>query len=186
MMTPPSFDVETGEYMKMRGCAFAGALYLCAPAMADAQSVPAAASAPAAPAPVTVQASPAAALVVSRPAEVVSGSALPSNSDVWLSMDHEVNTKKVKQGDTFPMTVSRDVMLGNYVVIPRGTPAHGQISYRTGKGAFGKSGKMEFDLTDVTLPGRSIPVAGHYRIEGSGNTGATSGPRWRSACSAPS
>ncbi|WP_174275566.1 hypothetical protein [uncultured Sphingomonas sp.] len=123
----------------------------------------------------SVQATPATVLVVQRPQEVVSGSALPSNSEIWLSLDHELNSKIVKQGDIFAMTVSRDVMLGNYIVLPRGTPAHGQVSYRTGKGAFGKSGKLEFDLVDVQLPGRTIPIAGHYRIEGQGNTGATVG-----------
>lgn len=122
-----------------------------------------------------VQANPASVIVVQRPQEVVSGSALPSNSEVWLSLDHELNSKAVKQGDMFPMTVSRDVMLGNYIVIPRGTPAQGQVSLRTGKGAFGKSGKLEFDLVAVQMAGRSVPIGGHYRIEGQGNTGATVG-----------
>lgn len=104
---------------------------------------------------------------------VQNGSALPSNSDVWVSLDMPMDSKRVKQGDKFDVTVSRDVMLGDYVVIPRGTHGHGQISYRTGKGAFGKSAKMEFDVTDVQLGQRTIPLSGHYRIEGQGNTGAT-------------
>lgn len=147
--------------------AASAAVLACTPAVLSAQSSPISVT--------TVQANPANTLVVQRPAEVVSGSALPSNSEVWLSMDHELNSKKTKVGDKFDMTVARDVMLGQYVVIPRGTPAHGQISYRTGKGAFGKSAKMEFDLVDVVLPSRTVPVAGHYRIEGQGNTGAAVG-----------
>ena len=90
-------------------------------------------------------------------------------------MDKELNSKKTRVGDKFDMTVARDVMLGNYVVIPRGTHGHGQLTYRTGKGAFGKSAKMEFDLIDVVLPSRTISLAGHYRIEGNGNTGAAVG-----------
>jgi hypothetical protein len=62
-------------------------------------------------------------------------------------------------------------MAGDYIVIPRGTHGHGHVSYRTGKGAFGKSAKMEFDITDVELSDRSIPLSGHYRLEGNGNTG---------------
>lgn len=100
---------------------------------------------------------------------------LPTNSEVWLSTNQEVNSKRLKVGQKFPLSVSRDVMIGNFVVIPRGTPADGQISYRTGKGAFGKSAKMEFDLIDIDLKGRLIPLSGHYRIEGQGNTGATVG-----------
>jgi len=103
------------------------------------------------------------------------GSSLPSNSEVWISLDRPVDSKTLKMGDKFDVTVSRDVMIGDYIVIPRGTHGHGQISYRTGKGAFGKSAKMEFDITDVTLGDRSIPLAGHYRIEGQGNTGAAVG-----------
>ena len=103
------------------------------------------------------------------------GSSLPGNSEVWVSLDQTVDSKKLKMGDKFDVTVSRDVMMGDYIVIPRGTHGHGQISYRTGKGAFGKSAKMEFDITDVALGDRSIPLAGHYRIEGQGNTGAAVG-----------
>lgn len=80
-----------------------------------------------------------------------------------------------KVGSTFDLTVASDVMLGNYVVIPRGTPAKGVLSYRTGKGAFGKSAKIEIDMVSINLNGRTIPVGGHYRQEGAGNTGATVG-----------
>lgn len=114
-------------------------------------------------------------VAVARPSATEAQAALPANSEIWVSPNGEVNSKRIKQGAKFEMSVSRDVMLGNYVVIPRGTRAVGQISYRTGKGAFGKSGKMEFEVVDVDLGGRLIPVKGHYRIEGQGNTGATVG-----------
>lgn len=100
---------------------------------------------------------------------------LPANTEIWLSPNAEVNTKTVKVGDKFAMSTTRDVLLGNYIVIPRGTRGTGQISMRTGKGAFGKSGKMEFEIVSVELNGRTIPTTGHYRIEGQGNTGATVG-----------
>jgi hypothetical protein len=103
------------------------------------------------------------------------GSSLPSNTEIWLSFDHVLSSKKTKEGQQFDVTVSRDVMLGDYVVIPRGAHGHGKIAYRTGKGAFGKSAKMEFDLTDVAVGSRTIPVTGHYRVEGNGNTGAAVG-----------
>jgi hypothetical protein len=103
------------------------------------------------------------------------GSTLPANSDVWVSLDSAMSSKHLKMGEKFDVTVARDVMDGDYIVIPRGTHGHGHVSYRTGKGAFGKSAKMEFDITDVELGDRSIPLSGHYRIEGNGNTGATVG-----------
>jgi hypothetical protein len=119
-----------------------------------------------------ITASPATPLILQK---VQVGSSFPSNSEVWVSLDRPLNSKQAKMGERFDVTVSRDVAMGDYIVIPRGTHGHGQISYRTGKGAFGKSAKMEFDITDVELGDRSIPLSGHYRLEGQGNTGATVG-----------
>lgn len=141
-----------------------GAVFVCAAAAAIAQ--------PTAPAAVV---SPAIPVTAVRPADVTNGSMLPSNTDIWVSLDKELTSKKSKVGDAIDFKVSRDVMLGQYVVIPRGTPAKGRVTYRTGKGAFGKSAKMEFDIDSITLNGRVIPVSGHYRIEGQGNTGAAVG-----------
>ena len=144
----------------------------CLSVTALAQTTPAASTPAVAP---PVQATPATTLIVQQPSAVTNGSMLPSNTDVWLSLDKELTSKGAHVGDPIALKVSRDVMLGNYVVIPRGTPAQGHISWRTGKGAFGKSAKMEFELDSVMLPGRTIPVTGHYRIEGQGNTGAAVG-----------
>ena len=137
-----------------------GVVTLCAPAAAQVTPVQAAPMIP-----VVVQAAPA----------VTNGSVLASNTDLWLSMDNEVSSKKMKVGDSIAMKVSRDAMLGNYVVIPRNTPGVGHVTYRTGKGAFGKSAKFEFNIDSITLAGRTIPVTGHYRVEGQGNTGAAVG-----------
>ena len=75
----------------------------------------------------------------------------------------------------FRLTVSGDVMHGNYVVIPRGTPAFGEVTWRTGRAVFGKSGKMKIELRYVEMNGRKIPVTGEYRQEGDGNTIAAVG-----------
>ncbi|GAA4035802.1 hypothetical protein GCM10022281_15310 [Sphingomonas rosea] len=148
-----------------------GAAVVCASGAAFAQAAPAPAvlATPAAPA------VPAVPVMAVKPAEVINGTMLPSNTDVWVSLDSELSSKKAKVGDAVAFRVSRDVMMGQYVVIPRGTPARGRVSYRTGKGAFGKSAKMEFDIDSIDLNGRIIPVSGHYRIEGQGNTGAAVG-----------
>ena len=44
------------------------------------------------------------------------------------------------------VAVAQDVAVDGHVVIPRGTRAVGEITWRTGKGAFGKSGKMEMAI----------------------------------------
>jgi len=52
----------------------------------------------------------------------------------------------------------------------------GTVTWRTGKGAFGKSAKMEVTFNELTLPnGHRLPLAGMHRQEGQGNTGAAVG-----------
>ena len=82
----------------------------------------------------------------------------------------------MKEDDTFRVALAQDVTIGNYVVLPRGTPGTGYVSYPTGKGAFGKSGNMEIKMRSLDLPGgRTLALDGVARREGQGNTGATVG-----------
>ena len=105
------------------------------------------------------------------------GAVLPANTELNLVMNDTITTKgnRWKEGDTFGLSVVHDVRLGGYVVIPRGSRGVGRITWLTSKGAFGKSGKMEIDLEYVEGSGRRIPIQGHYRQEGEGNTVATIG-----------
>jgi hypothetical protein len=140
-----------------------------------AQDVPQTAAQPT---PVAATAAPAAP-IVARPVEnniVGSTATLPANTEVLVSMNAELNSKKFKkEGHKFDLSVASDVRMGDYVIIPKGTPAFGVVTYRTGKGAFGKSAKMEFDITHIELNGNRIPLKGHFRQEGQGNTGAAVG-----------
>lgn len=100
---------------------------------------------------------------------------LPANTEVLLTMNEDLTTKggRIEVGHRFNLSVSQDVRMGDLVIIPRGTPAYGEVTWLTGKGAFGKSGKMEVELRAIDLHGRRIPVSGKYRQEGEGNTVAT-------------
>lgn len=102
---------------------------------------------------------------------------LPANTEISVSMNDTVTTKgkRWNEGDTFDLTVTHNVMLDEYIVIPKGSRAVGRITWLTSKGAFGKSGKMEIDIEYVEVSGRRIPLVGHYRQEGEGNTVATVG-----------
>ena len=98
---------------------------------------------------------------------------LPARTEILLSLNEELTSREHRQGQTFPLTVVGDVMLGNYVVIPSGTPAVGEVTWVTGRGIFGKSGKMDIAIRYIDLNGRQIPVVGTFRQEGEGNTVAT-------------
>ena len=102
---------------------------------------------------------------------------LPANTEITMRMNEEVTTRgdSWSEGDTFNLTVSNDVMLGSYVVIPRGSRASGRITWLTSRGMFGKSGKMDIELEYVEVNGQRIAVDGTYRQEGEGATLATVG-----------
>ena len=101
---------------------------------------------------------------------------LPANTELLMRLSQEVNSKRMKEGETFRVALAQDVMIGNFIVLPKGTPGTGYVSYRTGKGAFGKSAKMEITMRSLDLPnGRTIALTGMTRQEGTGNTGATVG-----------
>lgn len=142
-------------------------------AAAPAAEPAAATETAAAPAAVPAVAAAVPALAVAAPAP---GLMLPSYTEVILTPDAEANSKKLREGHTVPMRTVFDVMHNGVVVIPKGTRGMGTVTWRTGKGAFGKSAKMEITFNELTLPnGHRLPLAGMHRQEGEGNTGAAVG-----------
>lgn len=154
--------------MKSNLLAGAVSLALVMPAFAPAVAQETAAPVEAASAPAVV------AIPVAAPAPN-STRTLAANTEVLLSMNEELSTKKNEEGDTFHMTVVHDVVQDGYIVIPKGARATGEITWRTGKGAFGKSGKMEIELRYIDIGGKRVPLIGSFRQEGEGNTVATVG-----------
>ena len=99
------------------------------------------------------------------------------NTEVMVTPNDNITTKgkQVKQGFKFRISTVFDVMQDGFVVIPKGTPGEGTVTWMTNKGAFGKSGKMEVSFDWLELGGRRIALTGTHRQEGEGNTGATVG-----------
>ena len=100
---------------------------------------------------------------------------LGEGTQILLAVSQEINSTQNRVGDTFPLTVAQDVRVGDTIVIPRGTRGVGEITWRTGRGAFGKSGKMEFSIRHLDVDGVRVPVIGSFRQEGDGATLATIG-----------
>ena len=111
-------------------------------------------------------------MLVAQPRAAAQAS-LPANTELLLSMNDELSSKQAKEGDSFGLTVVHDVLLGDHVVIPKGSRAVGEVTWKTGKGAFGKSGKMEVELRYIEVGGQRVPIEGKFRQEGEGNTVAT-------------
>lgn len=141
-------------------------------------SAPASAELASAPESATVQESSpsdAAPLETADAPTMVSTADLSAGTEVVLSLNEQLSSRTHDDGDTFGMSVVQDVVHEGRVVIPRGTRAVGQVTWQTGTGAFGKSGKMEIAFRYLDLNGQRIPLDGMHRQEGEGNTAATIG-----------
>ena len=118
-------------------------------------------------------------------AAVAKSGVLPSSSPVKLNSLEEVSSKTVEVGQKVRFSVAEDVMEGGTVVIPRGAPATGVVSWKTGRAIGGKSGKFEVTFEEVSVNGRTVKLMGKHRQEGKGNTvGALLGSIWISGTSA--
>ncbi|WP_336958723.1 hypothetical protein [Sphingobium aquiterrae] len=95
---------------------------------------------------------------------------LPANTLVVVTPTAEITSKVVREGDAVAFQVVNDVVENGAVIVPRGTPVKGTVTWRTGKGIVGKSAKFEVTFNSVSLKGRDWPLKGTIRQEGRGNT----------------
>jgi hypothetical protein len=137
-------------------------------ASTDPVALPVSAAAVAAPSVPTVAALPA---VPAGPMMLI----LPANTDVIVTPDALLTSKKMKSGNKFNLSTAADVVQDGYVVIPRGTVGEGTVTYQKKAGSFGKSGKMEVQFNSLTFNGQRVGLTGRHRQEGKGNGGAAVG-----------
>jgi hypothetical protein len=76
------------------------------------------------------------------------------------------NDKTVREGGRFRMSVANNVMLGNAVVIPAGSPATGEIVDVRHKGMWGKSGRIVARVLNVRVGDRLIRLTGNFDDKG--------------------
>jgi hypothetical protein len=115
--------------------------------------------------------------IIIQPQKATNQIILPANTEIIMSMNEDLTTKggRAEEGTMFYLTVVSDVKVGDTVVIPRGSRGGGEVTWKTGKAVFGKSGKMDVELRYVELGGQRIEVEGKYRQEGEGSTVAAVG-----------
>jgi len=102
------------------------------------------------------------------PAPAYGGAGSSERAQIWVTPAAGISSETARRGDTIDIVVKRDVVIGGVIAVPRGTPGHAVVTWRTGTGPYGKSGKLAFDLVDIEIGGRPMAVAGHYRIDGKG------------------
>lgn len=105
-------------------------------------------------------------------ASASSAGTLPNNTMIVVTPVNEITSKKMKEGDKVAFQVASDVVENGQVIIPRGSPVVGTISWRTGKGIGGKSAKFDVTFDTVNTAGKDWKLRGTHRQEGKGNTTA--------------
>ncbi|WP_156318268.1 hypothetical protein [Porphyrobacter sp. AAP60] len=95
---------------------------------------------------------------------------LPSGTMLVITPAQEISSKHIEEGQQVMFRVVEDVVEGNKVVIRRGSPVSGTITWKTGRAIGGKSGKFEVTFDSVSVSGRRIALNGMHRQEGRGNS----------------
>ena len=85
---------------------------------------------------------------------------LPAGTPVRLTTVGPLDSRRAIQGQRFPLKIEEDVVVGSRVVIPRGTTAVGEVEAVSGKGMFGKAGKLVLIPLFVDLNGQRVALTG--------------------------
>jgi hypothetical protein len=105
------------------------------------------------------------------------GNVLRAGVEVPLQLEERLdsNDKTIREGQQFRMSVANNVMLGNAVVIPAGSPATGEITDLRHKGMWGKSGHISARVLNVRVGDRLIRLSGNFDEHGTTGTAGVVG-----------
>lgn len=122
----------------------------------------------------TATIAPAPQAVIVSPAN---GTVLRAGTEVPLRLEEKLdsNDKTIRDGQQFHLTVANDVMLGNMVVIPAGSPATGEVTDLRHKGMWGKSGHISARILNVRVGDRLIRLTGTFDEHGTTGTAGVVG-----------
>lgn len=95
---------------------------------------------------------------------------MPENTLVQLTPQQQISSKHIEEGQQVVFVTVGDVVEGDTVVIPRGSPVTATVTWKTGRAIGGKSGKFDVRFDSIRVRGKSYPMSGIWRQEGRGNT----------------
>ena len=136
--------------------------------MAQAQQALAAQAPAGSPSPQVISPAPLMATLVSPQGQSIlrAGTEVPLKLEEGLSS----NDKAIREGQQFHLSVAENVMVGNMVVIPAGSPALGEITDLRRKGMWGKSGHIVARALSVRVGDRLIRLTGNFDEHGTTGT----------------
>ena len=84
---------------------------------------------------------------------------VPIGSMLRVRINQGLDSKHTQPGTSFDAVVLNDVVAGGYVAIPRGATVHGTVVESQKAGSLKGRGELALQLNQVTLAGRSFPIA---------------------------
>jgi len=96
---------------------------------------------------------------------------LPEKTRITLQLNNQLSTKVNSEGDTFTAYVTAPILLGDRIVIPKGSVVAGSISRILRPGRFKGKAVMNLIFQSVNIPGHGqLPiVASLARVDSQGN-----------------
>jgi hypothetical protein len=109
-----------------------------------------------------------AAPLASEPGSDLATRVLRGGAQVRVSFLHEITTedKASKVGDRPRLEVAENIVVDGITVVPKGTPVTGELTAVRNKGMWGKSGKVEGRVLNMSLNGRTIRMSGAFDDKG--------------------
>ena len=106
------------------------------------------------------------------PTAVSAQSVIPENTAITVQTLEEISSKQAQVGDPVRMEVLDDVVVGNRVVIPAGTPAYGEVTAAQKNGHVGKSGKLTVEVEGIKYGAGRLRMRGQRVSQGEGGSTA--------------
>lgn len=83
---------------------------------------------------------------------------IPSGTTVPIRITDALETGQAQQGQLFHGSIASDVLSGDLVALPRGTPVTGRVVDAKDAAHFAGSALLSIELTNLEMNGRQIPV----------------------------
>lgn len=83
---------------------------------------------------------------------------VPAGTTVTIRLGSALGSKLSQSGDSFSGTVAKEVVVGNRVAIPRGTPVSGTVVDAKSLGRFKGAAELQVRLDSINLHGADLPV----------------------------
>ena len=83
---------------------------------------------------------------------------VPAGTAITVSLGSALGSKLSQAGQTFTGTVAKDIMIGNEVVIPKGSNASGTVTDAKALGRFAGGASLQVRLDSINLNGYDMQV----------------------------